>query len=130
MGNTILVADDSLTIQRVLRHTLQRAGYAVRIVGDGAAAWAQLTSGETAGSRIDLAILDVLMPEVDGLVLLRRMRGDTRLARLPVIMLSGMDARSQRTEAEALGACAYLEKPVSSGELLTQVQTLLAMEAV
>lgn len=117
---TILIADDSLVIQRLLGLTLQRAGHIVETADDGRIALELL-----AHESFDLLIADLAMPGVDGLMLVRQMRADPRFADLPVIMLTSSGEDGDRLSADAEGVNAFLTKPTSSTELIETVNRLL-----
>jgi chemosensory pili system protein ChpA (sensor histidine kinase/response regulator) len=116
----ILIVDDSLTIQRVLKHTLQRAGYDVTSLSSGSEAMDHLSQ-----TMVDLAIVDLSMPEMDGITMVRKLRGDARAAALPVVMLTASGTNEDRAGAQDAGVNAFLTKPVSSSELLDTVGQLL-----
>ena len=118
--STILVVDDSPVIQRLLSLTLQRAGYHVLAVSNGQEALERL--GDTA---IDLAIVDLAMPEMDGLTLLQTIRSDAIHPQLPVIMLTASGQDQNRLTAREAGANAFLTKPASSRVLIETVGRLL-----
>jgi two-component system chemotaxis response regulator CheY len=118
---SILVVDDSPVIRRVLDFTLRRAGHTTVAAEDGFVALDCL-----AHTGVDLAIIDLDMPVMDGLTLLRRLRADERHPDLPVIMLTGSGQGQDRHSAEAQGADAFLTKPASSVELIEVVNRLLA----
>lgn len=120
MGS-ILVVDDSSVIRRTVKLTLERRGFEVLAVESGDRALETLGEG-----GIDLAIVDVAMPGMDGLELVRRLRGNSDTAALPVIMLtmSGQDA--DRADAIRAGVDTFLTKPTSSWELLSAVERHLA----
>jgi DNA-binding response OmpR family regulator len=120
----ILIADDSLIIQRILSLTLRKAGYEVRVADDGKIALDML-----AQEPVDILIADLSMPEVDGIELLRRVRADLRHAKLPVVMLTASGQDQDREVAREMGASAFLTKPASSGELLATIDRLLPKAA-
>lgn len=117
---TILIADDSLVIQRLLGLTLQRAGHIVETADDGQIALEMLEQ-----ELFDLLIADLAMPGVDGLMLVRQVRADPRFAALPVIMLTSSGEDGDRLSADAEGVNAFLTKPASSTELIETVNRLL-----
>lgn len=102
----VLVADDEDAVSGLLALMLQGAGCRVATVADGRRA---LVYMEEHLPR--LLILDLMMPEIDGLEVLRRVRQDPRLEKLPVVLLSGMDVSSVSVEAERLGVRCFLHKP-------------------
>jgi two-component system response regulator MtrA len=117
----VLVADDDEDILTLVKAVLERAGHEVIAVQDGAQALASLQSQEP-----DLAVLDISMPELDGLEVLQRVRDDDGIRALPVILLT---AKAQEADVErgyAAGASAYVKKPFSPRELAERVEPLLA----
>lgn len=116
----ILIVDDSSSVQRVLSYTLQRNGYRVAVAGDGARALTQLQA-----DSFDLAFLDLAMPDMDGITLLKLLRADSRYSQLPIIMLTASGNDQDRIEARQQGANEFLTKPASSRELLDTVHKLL-----
>ena len=118
---TILIVDDYAVARRILSHTLQRNGHVVVSAADGTEALARLDD-----TPVDLAIIDIAMPGMDGLTLLRHLRERDSESTLPVIMLSASGQDEDRQTARALGAHDFLSKPASSQELLDAVGRLLA----
>jgi CheY-like chemotaxis protein len=119
-GGLVLVADDDRDIVALVKTVLERSGHEVMTAGDGIEALALAKR-----RRPDLAVLDVAMPEVDGLEVLRRLRGDEETSEIPVVLLS---ARVQETDVAlgfATGANAYVRKPFSPRELAQQVNELI-----
>lgn len=117
MKPQILVADDDEMIAASLRRALIYEGYAVSVVHDGAQALAHARDYTP-----DLVILDVMMPEVDGVEVCRRLRaaGDT-----PILMLTAKDTVADRVLGLDSGADDYLVKPFAYDELLARVRSLL-----
>ena len=113
----ILVVDDDVKIVSLLRTYLQREGFAVSEANDGRSALAAV-----ALERPALIVLDVMLPEIDGLSVLEAVR---RTSRMPVIMLSARGAVENRIEGLELGADDYLAKPFSPAELVLRVRRLL-----
>jgi len=105
----ILVVDDDAGNRDVLWRRLSREGYEVRTAADGEAALALLLGGS--GSPVDLALLDVRMPGMDGYELLRRMKADAALRNIPVLMISALDQVESVVRCIELGAEDYLPKP-------------------
>jgi two-component system response regulator MprA len=114
----ILIAEDDKQIRDALDRILRFEGYDVVTANDGAAALQAFVEHEP-----DMAILDVMMPFVDGLGVTRRLRekGD----RTPVLILTARDATSDRVEGLDAGADDYLAKPFELDELLARVRALL-----
>src|ERR671935_1515387 len=118
MSVRVLVADDERAVRESLRRALVMEGYEVELASDGREAIASVASG-----RADAVVLDVLMPDIDGLEVCRllRQQGD----RTPVLMLTARDAVSDRVEGLDAGADDYLVKPFDLEELLARVRALL-----
>jgi two-component system, chemotaxis family, sensor kinase CheA len=122
---TILVADDSITMRSFLRNILEASGYRVRTAADGDEAL-RLAFTE----RFDLVVSDVRMPRIDGLTLVRRIRGSERTRDLPVVLFSSLDSDEDRTRGMASGANVYLTKGAfQRGQLLEAVTHLLRRRA-
>ena len=120
----ILVVDDDPRLRELLRYTLVRAGYAVREAGDGRHAVAEL-----ARSAPDLVLLDVLMPEMDGITVCRQLRtgeiGGASRPDTPVIFLSSRGEEVDRILGLDLGGDDYLAKPFAPGELVSRIRAVL-----
>jgi two-component system OmpR family response regulator len=115
----ILVVDDEATIREVIQYSLVKDGHTVEIAENGDAAWARL---QTAG--IDLLVLDVVMPGLDGLSLCRRLRG-TASGGPPIVFLSSRGEELDRVLGLELGGDDYLAKPFGPRELVTRVNAVL-----
>ena len=116
----VLVADDDPDLRELVEFKLSQAGYAVQAVPDGLAAWEAFESEPPA-----LAVLDVMMPGMDGFEVLRKIR-DSDHPRVPVLMLSAKSRDSDVDTGFAIGADDYVIKPFSPRELLHRVNTMLA----
>jgi DNA-binding response OmpR family regulator len=114
---SILVVDDDAKIVRLVRTYLERAGYRVIEAADGAAALTAIALDDPA-----LIVLDLMLPEVDGLSVLRALR---RTSRTPVIVLSARGTVGDRIEGLEVGADDYLAKPFSPAELVVRVGRVL-----
>jgi two-component system response regulator MprA len=114
----VLVVDDEPAVKDALKRALKLQGYEVGLASDGAEALDALTA-----ERWDAVVLDVMMPNVDGLEACRRMRagGDAT----PVLMLTARDAVSDRVAGLDAGADDYLVKPFALEELFARVRALL-----
>jgi DNA-binding response OmpR family regulator len=117
----ILVVEDDPSIRMGLEDTLTAKGYEVDVVGKGGEGAERATSG-----RYDLVVLDVMLPDIDGFEVCRRIRGARGpVRRLPVIMLSARGAELDRVRGLELGADDYVTKPFSLMELLARVASVL-----
>ena len=116
----VLVADDDEDILMLVRLILERAGFEVIAARDGAEAV------ELACARPpQLVVLDVTMPEVDGLEALERLRADERTAGVPVLLLSSRVQEADVERGLAAGATGYVPKPFSPRDLTARVAELL-----
>ena len=113
----VLVVDDSITVRRVTQRLLQREGYRVALAADGLQALAKLADELPA-----VILSDIEMPRMDGFDLARNIRGDARLAKLPIIMITSRIAEKHREHARELGVDHYLGKPYAEEELLSLVK--------
>ena len=110
----VMVVDDSLTVRRVTQRLLEREGYRVLLAKDGLDAMERL-----GGDELPTVVLsDIEMPRMDGFDLVRNLRADTRLAGLPVIMITSRIAQKHREYAQQLGVNDYLGKPYDEEHLL------------
>ena len=112
----ILIVEDYPVTQRVLSLTLQNSGHDVTVANHGGEALVALDH-----TSIDLALVDIAMPEMDGLELLRNLRQDERYHTMPVIMLTASGQDEDRVMALAMGADGFLTKPTSSRELIETI---------
>jgi CheY-like chemotaxis protein len=116
----ILTVDDYSVTQRVLGHILQHGGYTTYAAETALEALEVLEK-----TAIDLIVLDIAMPGMDGITLLRQLKGDERYAQIPIIMLTASGHHEDRRDAETAGADTFLTKPIGSSELLNAVEQLL-----
>jgi len=116
----ILVADDDADILALIKAVLERSGHEVVAVADGAEALAGVRM-----HKPDLAVLDITMPHVNGLEVLRRLRADSETVALPVVLLSAQAQEADVERGFATGANAYMKKPFSPRELAARVAELL-----
>ncbi len=120
----ILVVDDEPINQRILTYTLKKAGYESTALADGENTLNWLQSNEP-----DLAILDVSMPVMDGITLLKYIRAMPKFAEMPIIILTGIGDDDERRRAEEIGIQGFLTKPASSKTVLDIVAALLEKNA-
>jgi DNA-binding NtrC family response regulator len=120
---TILVVDDELGIRALLSEILADEGHTIELAENAAQARAVRDR-----MRPDLVLLDIWMPDVDGITLLKEW-GATSLLNMPVIMMSGHGTIDTAVEATKFGAMAFLEKPITLQKLLRAVEQGLAKPA-
>ena len=116
----VLVVDDELFNVEILRDHLERAGYEVLSAEDGESGWAMI---ERERGALDAVLLDRMMPGLNGLQLLERIKADDELSALPVIMQTAMAAKHEVLEGLHAGAQYYLTKPFDGATLLAVVTT-------
>ncbi|MCK6586353.1 MAG: response regulator transcription factor [Polyangiaceae bacterium] len=116
MSKHILVVDDEARIREVLLYALQKEGFRVSAVADGRAALEAVEAG-----GIDLVVLDVMLPELDGLEVCRRIRAK---GRVPILFLSARGEEIDRIVGLELGGDDYLTKPFSPRELVARVRAV------
>jgi len=120
----VLLADDNPVVSDVVRRYLERDGVEVEIVDDGAQALAVLDRAGRGDAAIDLVILDVMMPVLDGLSALRAMRSGAH-RQVPVILLTALGEEEDRVVGFEAGADDYVTKPFSPRELALRVASVL-----
>jgi len=113
----VLVVDDEPKIVQLARDYLEHAGFSVQVAYDGRAALSVFRS-----SRPDLVVLDLGLPEIDGLDVTRAVRGESAV---PIVMLTGRSEESDKLVGLELGADDYLVKPFAFSELLARVRSVL-----
>jgi two-component system, cell cycle response regulator len=120
LRHTLLLAEDDAVTAAIVQRRVGDSNLNIVHVTNGRSAW------ELLGERtFSLAILDVQMPEMDGFELLRKIRADPRLTRLPVIMLTALGNEADVIQAFDAGASDYVPKPFSPAELVKRVHRLL-----
>jgi DNA-binding response OmpR family regulator len=117
---TILVVEDDPDIADLIRRYLEKAGHAVQTLGSGGGVMPRLRA-----EQADLVILDLMLPEVDGLTICTAMRSDPATAGIPIIMLTARGDEADRIAGLELGADDYVTKPFSPKELTARVAALL-----
>ena len=118
----ILVVDDEASIRELLTFNLKKNGYSVETAADGREALAK-------AAGMDLVLLDIMLPEVDGLEVCRRLKADPQTSGIPIIMLTAKTEEIDRVLGLELGADDYVVKPFSMRELLARVKAVLRRSA-
>lgn len=114
----ILVVEDEKNIRELIKFNLENAGYEVETASDGREAMDKL-SEET-----DLVVLDLMLPEIDGMEVCRRMRGSEELRQIPIIMLTAKGEEVERILGLEMGADDYMTKPFSPRELAARIKAI------
>ena len=121
-ASTILLVDDEDSIQKLLAYPLEREGYRVLQARDGEEALERFAS-----ERVDLVVLDIMLPKLDGLEVCKRLRAESEV---PIIMLTARDDELDKVLGLELGADDYITKPFSIREFRSRVRALLRRAAV
>ena len=103
---TVLVVDDSLSTRTLEKNILETAGYKVQVATDGMEAMSMLNSSP----NVDVIVSDVLMPRMGGFELTQAVKGDSKLKKIPVILVTSLDSRTDKERGIEVGADAYLVK--------------------
>ena len=122
MGGVIAVIDDDEAMRELVRYRLRNDGYEVLSFEHGAAVWEALDGGSI---DPDLIVSDVMMPGLDGITLLKRLRADERFEELPVVLLTARGREEDVLEGFESGVSDYLTKPFRPNELLARVRRSL-----
>ncbi|HNW92798.1 MAG TPA: response regulator transcription factor [bacterium] len=116
----VLVVDDERDLQELVSYNLRKAGWEVTLAGDGATALR-----EAFGSEFDAAVLDLMLPDMDGMEICRQLRAEPKTRRLPIIMLTARAEVGEKVRGLEAGADDYLGKPFDVAELIARVRALL-----
>jgi DNA-binding response OmpR family regulator len=119
-GAKILIVEDEPHIAESLSFILRRAEFDVDLVTDGTEALARLRREAYAA-----IVLDIMLPGMNGLEVLKTIRSDTQLSGLPVIVLTAKGQANDRKSAEAIGASAFITKPYSNAEVVECIRELV-----
>lgn len=115
----ILIVDDEESIRELLVYNLKKAGYRVLTAGDGTMAL------QLAATGVDLVLLDIMLPGMDGFEVCRHLKEHKETAQIPVIMLTAKDEEIDKVLGLELGADDYAVKPFSMRELLSRIKAVL-----
>ena len=121
---TILYVEDNSDNRKLVRRVLEVEGYAVIEAQDGYEAMERLES-----QSIDLALMDINMPEVDGYTLTSRIKAMPRFARLPIVAVTANVMRGDRERSLAAGCDGYIQKPIDIDTLSQQIERFLTRNA-
>ncbi len=119
-AKTILIVDDLLALRHPMRAVLEREGYTVEEAGDGHEALQKM-----AESHPDLVLLDLIMPAMDGVQVLKHIKTDKQLQNTPIIVLTAVETIWQMPKYLEMGATDYLLKPFTLPTLLKRVRRIL-----
>jgi CheY-like chemotaxis protein len=119
--NRILIVEDDEDVAHLTMHWLERAGYGVQHALDGPAAL-ELLSQEPLPV---LVLLDVMLPKMDGFEVLRRIRGDRRTQKLPVVMVTSFSRDKDAARAREIGVNDYIVKPLMELDFLKRIEHII-----
>ncbi len=123
MAHSMLVVEDEPNVVLSLRVLMERAGFDVRVAGDGTAALREVEQAPP-----DVMLLDVMLPERDGYDVCRTIRANPHWNGVRIVMLTAKGRDADRDRGLAAGADAYVTKPFSTRDLVDRVKTLVGME--
>jgi two-component system, chemotaxis family, chemotaxis protein CheY len=120
MMATILAVDDSVSMRQMVSFTLKGAGFDVIEAEDGQAA---LNAAK--GKKVDLVLTDVNMPVMDGIALIKALRGLPDYKFTPILMLTTESADNKKQEGKSAGATGWIVKPFNPDQLLATIKKVL-----
>ncbi len=121
MSKTVLVVDDSRTMRQMVAFTLTNAGFTVIEAEDGKDA----VSKVAAGTKLDIVVTDLNMPEMDGITLIKELRRLTAYKFTPILMLTTESAMEKKKEGKEAGATGWIVKPFNPDVLLKTIAKVL-----
>ena len=121
MSKTILVVDDSPTMRQMVAFTLTNAGYKVVEAGNGKEALTKVTTG----TKPDLVVTDLNMPEMDGITLIKEIRKNAALKFTPILMLTTESADDKKKAGQAAGATGWIVKPFNPEQMMAVIKKVL-----
>ncbi len=120
----ILVVEDELAIQELLRYALEQSAFEVRVVDSAEAALDEIRD-----QLPSMVLLDLMLPGMSGATLAKRLRGEARTRELPIIMVTARAEEADRVQGLDLGADDYVSKPFSPKELIARIRAVLRRRA-
>ncbi len=122
MGKKILIADDSASMRQLVSFALKDAGYDVVEAADGTDA---LSKAESA--KADMVVTDLNMPGLDGIELIRKLRGMSQYKFTPIIMLTTESQESKKAEGKTAGASGWIVKPFTPDQLIGVIKKFIGV---
>lgn len=119
---TVVIAEDSVPNQKILQHLLIKLGYEVAAAKNGSEAWTLINGGQF--KNIVCVISDLMMPEENGLTLLKRLRDSSQFKALPFVFVTAVADKELIKEAKGLGISGYILKPVSFTKVEAKMKEL------
>lgn len=120
MANTLLIVDDSASMRQMVSFTLKDAGYDVIVANNGKDALTKLDGG-----KISMVITDLNMPEMDGIELIRQLRGKPGFKFVPIVMLTTESQDAKKQAGKQAGASGWMVKPFKPEQLVETVKKFI-----
>ncbi len=117
MSKTFMIVDDSASMRQLVAFTIKDAGYDVLLAENGRDALEKM-----ARAKVDMVITDLNMPEMDGITLIRELRGKADYKFVPIVMLTTESQEAKKQEGRAAGASGWIVKPFSPSQLMDVVK--------
>ncbi len=121
MGKTVLIVDDSVTMREMVSFALTKAGFEILQAGDGVEAVAKLKGG----IKPNLMIIDIHMPNMDGISLIKAVRAMPSFKSVPLLVLTTEADEAKKKEGQEAGATGWIEKPFNPEQLLKVIEKVL-----
>ncbi|MDH3259150.1 MAG: response regulator, partial [Deltaproteobacteria bacterium] len=123
-GERLLIVDDETGTVEALKDILERSGYQVSTAYKGKEAIEAVSS-----NKPDLIILDVMLPDIDGFEVCKRLKDDNMARAIPILMLTALDGKEDRIKGLSVGANDFLKKPIEHDELLLRIKSYLGIKS-
>ncbi len=120
--NTIVIAEDSAPNRKILAHLIEKLGFEVVACEHGQEAWDKLKEGKL--ERVVAVISDIMMPNMDGINLLKNIRGDEKFKTLPVVLVTAVSEKDYIMQAKEMNVNGYILKPVTFQRVTSKLQEL------
>jgi two-component system, chemotaxis family, chemotaxis protein CheY len=120
--DTIVIAEDSAPNRKILSHLLEKLGFHVVACENGQVAWEEVQSGKH--PRIIAVISDIMMPAVDGIELLKKIRAEEKFKTLPFVLVTAVSDKEYIAQAKSLNVNGYILKPVTFQRVTSKLQEL------
>jgi CheY-like chemotaxis protein len=118
----IIVAEDSLPNQKILQHLITKLGYKAIACNNGQIAWDALNEPNV--QNVVAVLSDMMMPEMDGLTLLKKIREDEKFKKLPFVLITAVSEKEQIIAAKSLNVNGYILKPVTFQKVISKLKEL------
>lgn len=125
VGRTLLIVDDDQFQRQMVGRVVESAGYRAIYAGNGSEALAMIRNAPP-----DLVLMDVLMPNMNGLEVVQRLKADPAMSKIPIVMVTGKSARNVVLESVKLGVADFVVKPIERANLLDKIARLLTSPAM